>query len=298
MEKARTECFRKAYVIDLDIKGFFDNIPHDKMREMVERHVDIPWVKLYITRWLTSEMQDSQGTRTARDKGTPQGGVISPVLANLYLHEVFDSWMAEKFGQISFERYADDVIIHCVSLKQAEYILAQIKERMKAFGLELHPVKTKIVYCWHDGRERKEDPGIEDKFDFLGYTFRTRSDKSKLTGEMRNVFTPAVSDKAKKKIRSAIKELKISKLTGLGLNDMRDRLNPKLQGWKDYYGKFRSWNLYSVFESLDGRIVKWYQKKYKVGSTKAAWKWLEGLKSTSPNLFAHWVFMKGKPAYI
>jgi RNA-directed DNA polymerase len=298
VEKARNECFKKAYVIDLDIKGFFDNIPHDKMMEMVERHIDIPWVKLYISRWLKSDMEDNQGVRTSRDKGTPQGGVISPVLANLYLHEVFDTWMAERFGQVTFERYADDVIIHCVSRKQAKYVLGRVKGRMKAFGLELHPEKTKIVYCWNDDRERKEEPGVENKFDFLGYTFRTRSDKSKMTGEKRNVFTPAVSDKAKNKIKSAIKELKISKFTSLEIEDIGKRLNPKVRGWNAYYGKFRSWDLYSVFQGIDEKIVKWYQKKYKVGSRKGAWQWLEGLKIKEPKLFAHWTFMKGTPAHV
>lgn len=296
--KAREECFKKAYVIDLDIKGFFDNIPHDKMMEMVERHIDIPWVKLYISRWLKSEMEDNQGVRTSRDKGTPQGGVISPLLANLYLHEVFDTWMAEEFGHVTFERYADDVIIHCVSYKQAKYVLSRVEERMKAFGVELHPEKTKIVYCWKDGRERKEEPGVESKFDFLGYTFRTRSDKSKVTGKKRNVFTPAVSDKAKKKIKSTIKELKISKYTSCEIEDIGKRLNPKVRGWTVYYGKFRSWDLYSVFQGIDGKIVKWYQKKYKVDSRRVARHWLESLKITEPKMFAHWLFKKGKPAHV
>lgn len=298
VEKAQSECLKKAYVIDLDIKGFFDNIPHDKMMEMVERHIDIAWVKLYISRWLKADMEDNQGARIARDKGTPQGGVISPLLANLYLHEVFDTWMTEVFGHITFERYADDVIIHCLTLEQARYVLDKVKERMKAFGLELHPEKTKIVYCWYDGRERKEDQGVEDKFDFLGYTFRTRTGLNKATGKKRNTFNPAVSDKAKKKIKSAIKELKISKSTNLEIKDIGKRLNPKLLGWKTYYGKFRCWELYSLFEDVDEKIVKWYRKKYKVSNSTEAWHWLKSLKITEPKLFAHWVFMKGKPAHV
>lgn len=298
VEKARKECFSKAYVIDLDIKGFFDNIPHDKMMEIVERYIDIHWVKLYIKRWLETDMEDSKGARIVRDKGTPQGGVISPLLANLYLHEVFDTWMAEMFKQIAFERYADDVIIHCVSLKQAKYVLSHVRERMKAFGLELHPEKTKIVYCWQDGRERRKEPGVADKFDFLGYGFRTRSAKSIVSGEMRNVFTPAVSDKAKKKIKRGIKGQRISKSTTLELKDIGKRLNAKLLGWKAYYGRFRSWDLYLLFEGLDGKIVKWHQNKYKVRNSKAAWQWLRGLKTTEPDLFAHWTFMKGKPAHV
>jgi RNA-directed DNA polymerase len=297
VDKARRECFKKAYVIDLDIKGFFDNIPHDKMMEMVEKHIEIAWVKLYIKRWLKSPMEDRQGIRTEREKGTPQGGVISPLLANLYLHEVFDTWMA-KFGDISFERYADDVIIHCVTLKQARYILDQVRERMKAFGLELHSDKTKIVYCWEDSRERGIDSGVGNKFDFLGYTFRTRSDKSKITGKKRNVFTPAVSEKAKKKIKGMIRELKISKRTGLEIDGIRELLNPKLQGWKTYYGAFRGSELYQVFDGLNEKIVKWYQKKYKVGSTRVAWKWLEDLKTTNPNTFAHWTLTERKPAFV
>jgi RNA-directed DNA polymerase len=298
IEKARQECFQKAYVVDLDIKGFFDNIPHDKMMEMVERYIDNPWVKLYISRWLKAEMQDQKGVKTAREKGTPQGGVISPLLANLYLHVAFDSWMAEQFNGITFERYADDVIIHCISLKQAQYVLSQVWKRMEAFGLELHPDKTKVVYCWQDGRERRNDPGVEKKFDFLGYTFQTRDYKNRATGKIRNVFTPAVSDKAKKRIKSAIKDLKISKLTGRELKDIAGILNPKLQGWNTYYSKFRRWNLYELFRDLDGKIVKWYQKKYKGQNVRAAWKWLNDLKSREPRMFAHWVFMKGRPACV
>src|SRR5271169_411072 len=298
VDKARSECFKKAYVIDLDIKGFFDNIPHDKMMEMVEKHIDIAWVKLYISRWLKADMEDNQGTKIAREKGTPQGGVISPLLANLYLHEVFDTWMAEMFGHITFERYADDVIIHCTTLNQARYVLEKVKERMKAFGLELHPEKTKIVYCWHDGRKRMDDPGVEDKFDFLGYTFRTRSGMTKETGKKRNVFTPAISDKAKKRIKSAIKELKISKVTTRDIKDIGKILNPKIRGWNTYYGRFRSWDLYSLFGSVDEMIVKWYQKKYKVGSRRAAWHWLKCLKITEPTLLAHWTVMKSKPAHV
>ena len=298
VDKARSECFKKAYVIDLDIKGFFDNIPHDKMMEMVERYIDIPWVRLYISRWLKADMEDSKGARIERDKGTPQGGVISPLLANLYLHEVFDTWMAEVFEDITFERYADDVIIHCLTLKQARYVLDKVKERMKAFGLELHPEKTKIVYCWHDGRVRREDPGVEDKFDFLGYTFRTRSGMKGTAGKKRNVFSPAVSEKAKKKIKDVIKGLKISKYTNLEIEDIRKSLNPKVQGWNTYYGKFRRWDLYTIFESIDQKIVKWYQKKYKVGSSRDARHWLECLKITEPKMFSHWIFMKGKPACV
>jgi group II intron reverse transcriptase/maturase len=296
--KAREECFHKPYVVDLDIKGFFDNIPHDKMMEMVEKYVDVAWVRLYISRWLKSEMEDSKGTRTARDKGTPQGGVISPLLANLYLHEVFDTWMVREFGGITFERYADDVIIHCVSHRQAQFVLKKVRERMKAFGLELHPDKTKIVYCWHDGRERKEEAGVGDKFDFLGYTFRTRSYKSPKTGKMKNVFTPAVSEKAKKKIKSAIRDLKISKYTSLEIEEIAGQLNPKLQGWNTYYGKFRKWDLYDLFRDIDRKIVKWYGKKYKVGSVRAGWKWLEDFKSSKPKTFAHWVFMTAQPACV
>lgn len=289
--KARAECFHKKYVIDVDIKGFFDNIQHDKLMEMVDKYVDVAWVKLYIRRWLKAEMEDKQGTRTARYMGTPQGGVISPLLANIYLHEVFDAWMSEEFGSITFERYADDIIIHCQSLKQAQYILNKIRARLKAFGLELHPEKTRVVYCWLDGYERRKEPGVESKFDFLGYTFRTRSYQCRRIGVMKNTFTPAVSDKAKKKIRRAIRDLKISKSTSLELIEIAGKLNPKTQGWKAYYGKFRKWDLYSLFEDIDRKIVKWYQKKYKVSSVKAGWKWLEDLKLSGPKIFSHWVFL-------
>jgi RNA-directed DNA polymerase len=220
LERARSRCLKIPYVIDLDIKGFFDNIPHDKLEAIVAEIVPEKWIKLYINRWLKAKMQDKHGNITERVKGTPQGGVISPLLANMYLDVVFDKWMEVNFPEAGFERYADDVIIHCGTLGQARYILERVKGRMAEYELELHPEKTKIVYCRQEGRAEEQPEGIEDKFDFSGYGFRTRSALNKWTGKPINSFLPAISDKAKKKIKTAVRQEKILKYTDIEIGEI------------------------------------------------------------------------------
>jgi len=172
--QARTRCLKIPYVIDLDIRSFFDNIPHDKLMEIIEKEIPEVWVKLYIKRWMKADMQDSKGNITKRIKGLSQGGAISPLLANAYLNVVFDKWMKANFPKIPFERYADDIIVHCFSLRQAKYVLEKIKNRMLEYGLEIHPDKTELVYCRQEERREKQPNEVSNKFDFLGYSFRTR----------------------------------------------------------------------------------------------------------------------------
>lgn len=176
IEKTRIRCWRKDWVLEFDIKGLFDNIKHDYLIEMVKRHTKDEWVILYIKRWLTAPFQMEDGKIIPRTSGTPQGGVISPVLANLFLHYVFDDFMAKEFPTIPWARYADDGVTHCTSLKQAKYLQRRLEERFKQCGLELNLEKTKIVYCKDDDRKGNH-PIIS--FDFLGYTFRPRHSKSK-----------------------------------------------------------------------------------------------------------------------
>ncbi|WP_409497458.1 reverse transcriptase domain-containing protein, partial [Amycolatopsis sp. cmx-11-12] len=167
----RDRCWRSQWVIDLDIRGFFDNVPHAPILRAVGKHTDKPWVLLYVQRWLTAPVQRADGTLEARDRGTPQGSAISPLLSNLFMHYAFDDWLARMQPLVRFERYCDDAIVHCVTEKQAHYILRSIKERLARLGLELHPGKTKIVQCVQEGRDRAQY-GVE--FTFLGYTFRPR----------------------------------------------------------------------------------------------------------------------------
>ena len=287
--KARERCFKFPYVIDLDIKGFFDNIPHDKLMEIIEEVTPEIWIKLYIKRWLKANRQDSKGNTTERAKGLSQGGAISPLLANAYLDVVFDKWMKAKFVYAPFERYADDMVVHCSTLTQAEHILDKIKERMLEYGLEIHPDKTKIVYCKQERRRKKQPDYVEHKFDFLGYTFRTRSNLDKIRNKLSDGFIPAISDKAKKKIKDEIRKLKIHNYTSYSEQELSNMLKSKIIGWINYYGKFRKSELYGVFRILNNAIVKWIKKKYKIVSIRKAYQKFNELKKAK--IFAHFIFL-------
>lgn len=289
LEVARRRCLETPYVVDLDIKGFFDNIPHDKLMEIVEKEVPEKWIKLYIERWLKSPMQDAEGNITERNQGTPQGGVVSPLLANMYLDVAFDQWMAKEFKYINFERYADDIIIHCRTLKQAKHILQRVKERLKYYGLEVHPEKTKIVYCRQDGRNGAQPEEVQDKFDFLGYGFRARTFKDSRTGLLRNAFLPAISDKAVKRIKEELKATKILKQTQHDIADLAVELDSRTKGWINYYGKFRKFELLNVFSILDNAIIKWIKKKYKMTSERQAYQMFKRLKDDE--VFAHFALL-------
>jgi group II intron reverse transcriptase/maturase len=226
----RARCWRYNWVIDLDIKGFFDNIDHDLLMLAVKRHTDCKWMLLYIQRWLEVPVQLPDGSLLERDKGTPQGGVISPLLANLFLHYVFDKWMEKKFPSIPFERYADDVICHCVSEHQAQFVLAAISKRMVECKLELHPEKTRIVYCKDD---RRKGSYTHEKFDFLGFEFRPRPSMDK-HGKRFVGFNPAVSSKAQKAMRQKIRSWNLIRRTNETIEDFAQKYNPIIRGWINY----------------------------------------------------------------
>ena len=230
----RARCWRYNWVIDLDIKGFFDNIDHDLLMLAVKRHTDCKWMLLYIQRWLEVSVQLPDGSLVERDKGTPQGGVISPLLANLFLHYVFDKWMERKFPSIPFERYADDIICHCVSEQQAKFVLEAIRKRMAECKLELHPEKTRIVYCKNDWRKGNY---AHEKFDFLGFTFRPRPSIDK-NGKRFVGFNPAVSNKAQKAMRQTIRSWNLNRRTTETIEDFARMYNPVIRGWINYYGSF------------------------------------------------------------
>ncbi len=287
---ARQRCWRYDWVLDLDIKGFFDNIDWTLLMRAVRHHTKCKWVLLYIERWLRAPVCMPDGTWDARLKGTPQGSVISPILANLYLHYALDRWLQEHHPEIPFERYADDVICHCRSEKEAVALRHALEGRLGVCKLELHPGKTKIVYC-KDTNRRGSYP--LQKFDFLGFTFRPRRAMNS-KGKLFVSFSPAVSDKAAKAMRVQIRRWRLHRHNDLELAEVACWTRPKLLGWVRYYGRFRSSALLAALRTIDEFIVRWAQRKYKTfrGRTMKAWDWLRRVKTEQPELFPHWAVGK------
>ena len=287
LEVTRKRCWRNDWVLEFDIKGLFDNIKHEYLMKLVKKHAKEGWVVLYIERWLKAPFQLKDGTITERTAGTPQGGVISPVLANLFLHYVFDDFMVKEFKNIPWARYADDGIAHCVSLKQAQYLLQRLKERFEKCSLELNLEKTKIVYCKDDYRKSDYE---NTSFDFLGYTFRPRGSKSKY-GKYFTNFLPAISDKAKKGIRKKVREWKLQLKSDKSLQDIANMFNSKIQGWLNHYTYFYKSEIYDVLRYINNCLVKWVRRKYKKRKARRkAEHWLGAVARRDTKLFAHWKF--------
>ena len=283
----RERCWRKDWVVDFDIKGLFDNIRHDYLIEMVKRHTNEQWIILYIERWLKTPFKMQDGRILERTAGTPQGGVISPVLANLFMHYVFDDFMSKEFPTIQWVRYADDGALNCVSLKQAKYIIKVLDKRFKTFGLELNLEKTKIVYCKDDNRKGDYE---NTKFDFLGYTFRLRGAKDKF-GTLFNSFLPAMSDKAQKEIRKEIRSWKVQLKVDKTLQDIANMFNSKIQGWINYYSHYYKTGICNILQYVNTILVKWVKRKYKTrNSKKRATNWLAEIARRDTKLFAHWKY--------
>ncbi len=284
--KARERCWRYNWVLDVDIKGFFDSLRHDLLMRALQRHTDNKWVLLYVERWLKAPMQTREGELVSRDKGTPQGGVISPLLANLYLHYCMDEWLRINNLQNPFERYADDSVVHCRTEKEAQALRDALEKRFSDCGLELHPGKTKIVYCKDD--DRKGNYPIT-KFDFLGYTFRSRRSKNRWGKYFVN-FLPAVSNRAKKEMRQVLRSWKIHLRSDKTLLDISRMINPMLRGWINYYGRYYKPELYCVFQHLNRILARWATRKYKRlrGHKRRAMFWLGKIANREPLLFYHW----------
>lgn len=284
---ARKRCWEADWVIDLDIKAFFDSLDHDLVERAVAHHTDIPWVRLYVGRWLRAPLQRMDGTLEPRTKGTPQGGVISPLLANLFLHYAFDLWMQRNHPSIAFERYADDAVVHCKSRGEAELVLAAIRDRFAQCGLELHPVKTRIVYCKDDDRRGEHE---QISFDFLGYTFQPRRAKNRW-GKFFVSFLPAISTKAAKTIRATIREWRMaSHRNNQHLEDLARLVNPTVRGWINYYGRFYRSKCVLVLRHLNEVLATWARRKFKRlrRRERASMHWLGRIARREPNLFVHW----------
>lgn len=286
VEKAKDRCYTFHWVLDLDIKGFFDNIDHELLIKALERHVKCKWAMMYIKRWLSVPYQLKDGTQMERTKGVPQGSVVGPILANLFLHYTFDEWMRRNHSNISFERYADDTICHCVSQKQAEFIHRAIKKRFAECKLELNEEKTKIVYCKRNHRNIEYEC---IQFDFLGYTFRPRRSID-THGEVFLNFSPAVSKKARTKIWETIRDWNQKYWVQMKLEDIAKQINPIIQGWINYYGKFNPGVLKEVLKRINLKLSRWIRDKFKgfrKFKTQAIHR-LGDIALKNPDLFAHW----------
>ena len=288
---ARQRCWQYAWVVDLDIKGFFDNIDHELLMRAVEKHTKCPYIRLYISRWLKAPVILEDETHEVRLKGTPQGSVVSPLLANLYLHYALDAWMARHHPDIPFERYADDVLFHCKTKWRAEITLTSLRDRLRECRLELHPEKTKIVYCKQNGR-RDDHEWIA--FDFLGFTFRPRQAMTR-TGRVFTGFTPAISRKSLKRISKTILSWKLQRWSGQSTESIAEALNPVISGWLNYYRHFGRGTLYKVCNMLDFALIRWARKKFKKmkRSYRKSRAFLRRLRKQQPQLFAHWRFSNG-----
>jgi len=287
--KARQRCWKYDFVIEFDIKGLFDNIDHTLLMKAVEKHTNEAWILLYINRWLKTPFVTENGECVERASGTPQGGVISPLLANLFLHYAFDVWIIRHYPNAPFERYADDAIIHCDSEERAETLLRHLNKRLAECKLELHPQKTRIVYC-KDKDRTGEYPTTE--FDFLGYTFKKVFMKDR-TGRLQFNFIPSVSKKSAKALREKVKQMEIHLMSGSKIEMIAERLNPVVRGWMNYFGKFNKSAMKFTLDCINRILVKWAMCKYKRfrGREHRAREWMREIAKREPNMFAHWTLM-------
>ncbi|MBV9206963.1 MAG: group II intron reverse transcriptase/maturase [Actinobacteria bacterium] len=288
----RERCWERSWVIDLDIRKFFDSVPWDLVVKAVQANVthEQRWIVLYVRRWLAAPITMPDGQVAERDRGTPQGSAISPVIANLFMHYAFDKWLEREFPTVGFERYADDAVVHCATEQQARRVLAALEERMAEGGLQLHPDKTRIVYC--KDRNRRRSDCEHTSFTFLGYTFRARQAPTRDGNSMFSAFLPAVSKDALKKMSEEVRAWRIHLRTGTELDDLAAWINPIVRGWMSYYGRFYRTALNGLLQRINTYLVRWARRKYKrLRSYKKARKWWDGLTARQPRLFAHWTWM-------
>lgn len=294
VEICRERCRKTGWVIDMDIQKFFDSVPWDLIVKAVQAHTDAVWVVLYVKRWLQAPVQLPDGTLQDRDRGTPQGSAVSPVLANLFMHYAFDAWMARKYPTVQFERYADDAVVHCVSEVRAREVLDAIGNRMEEVGLRLHPDKTKIVYCKN---ARRRGTYAHTSFTFLGYTFRPRSARNSEDGRLFLAFLPAIGKEALKRISGEVRRWRLHKQVSLTEQEIAAWINPIVAGWMTYYGRFYRSALTPLLARINAYLMRWVRKKYKrLRGRKAAQKaWLR-VTRLRPRFYAHWRWVNTLPA--
>jgi len=285
----RRRCWKSDWVIDLDIAKFFDSVRWDLVLKAVQAHTDLPWLILYLKRWLAAPMQMPDGTMLARDRGTPQGSPISPVIANLFMHYAFDTWLKREFDDVEFERYADDAVVHCPSKERAEQVLAALGERMEQVGLALHPDKTKIVYC--KDNNRRGTFGCTS-FTFLGYTFRPRESRDR-QGRRFLAFLPAISTDALKRIGGVVRHWRLHRRFYHSWEELAAGINPVVAGWMQYYGRFYRSSLYRLLARINAYLVRWLRNKYRrLAGVRSARRRFAALIRADPTLFAQWRWVR------
>lgn len=287
VEEVRKNVREYAWVVDMDISKFFDKMSHELLMKALDRHVEERWVKMYIQRWLEAPVETGEGIKQQKaGYGTPQGGVISPILANLFLHYTLDKWLEINYPELSFVRYADDVIIHCKSEEQAKEVLTKVRERLEECELTLNEKKTKIVYC-QDYRRKKRDYRV--KFDFLGFSFQPRTTKSQRGGLFLG-YDCAISTASEKQIIEQLSSMKFHRWSNESIEYIASMVNPKIRGWINYYGKYKRHVLARVFRRFHSRLMKWVLNRYKrfKRSKRKAYVWIKNMRAVKPNLFYHW----------
>jgi len=288
IEVTRQRCWKQDWVLEFDIRGLFDNIRHDLLEKALSKHVTESWIFLYVQRWLKAPMKFADNSEKVRERGTPQGGCVSPILSNLFLHYVFDNWMARTYPRLKWCRYADDGLIHCSSLKEAQHMKQELEKRLAACGLELHQGKTHIVYCADSNRTAQHNV---TEFTFLGYTFRRRKSKAKMTNELFDGFQPAISKEAEKSIKQVIKGgWRLKSMAHLELKDIAKQINPVIRGWINYYGRFSQASLIPLTRYINEHLRLWAIQKHESlrRHRVRSYDWLRKVYKTSPKLFAHW----------
>jgi group II intron reverse transcriptase/maturase len=283
----RERCWKYDWVLEFDIKGLFDNIDHEFLQRAVRKHVTCKWALLYIERWLTAPMEQQDGTLVERKRGTPQGGVVSPILSNLFMHYAFDLWMARTHPDLPWCRYADDGLVHCRTEREAQTLKDELQARLAECHLEMHPAKTKIVYC-KDRKRKGNYPNT--KFDFLGYCFRPRLVRSSRDGKLFWGFNPAVSPSALREMRATIRDLDLLRQTQLSVEEIARQINPLLRGWIEYYGRYAPSALAPLFRYVNRRLLAWAMRKFKslrAHKTRASHFMLR-LSRKCASLFVHW----------
>jgi group II intron reverse transcriptase/maturase len=285
--ETRKRCWQYDWVVEFDIKAAFDQIDHALLMKAVRSHIKDDWILLYIERWLTAPFETADGVSLPRTRGTPQGGVVSPILMNLFMHYAFDSWMKRTYPQCPFARYADDAVVHCRSQAQAEAVMRSIALRLEECGLTMHPDKSKIVYC-KDSNRTCVYPNVQ--FTFLGFTFRPREALNNRYNRRFTSFLPAVSSDALKRMRQTVRDWRIHRRTSSALDNLAQQCNPIIQGWWNYYGAFYQRSMLELFHYVDNRLERWARRKYKTlaQDKRRSGQWLRKMKMVAPRMFVHW----------